>query len=97
MYNTFMTEERIRCTSQELEEFRKSRVWLEIAGRLEARRDGLADELDVADNELDVKLIQRERRVLKALLMLPEILLEMLQLQDENEKELSDAEDYANE
>lgn len=84
MYNT---EEQIRCSRTELEEFSKSRVWLEMRSWLEARRDRLADDLDLAGNEVEIQLIQRERRVLRDLLRLPELLMELLLLHTKEEHE----------
>ena len=77
-------DDRFFCTADDLLKFKEGRVWAEIKSWLDARREALADAMDNAD-ESGFKLLQCERRVLKDLLNLPDLIISQLELKASNE------------
>jgi len=87
-----IVDDHFHCNADEMEEFKKSRVWRELTSWLKDRREGLADELDRAETESEIRLIQRERRVLRDLLELPDLVIATLAVRDANaDKDENDA------
>lgn len=75
---TIYFEDTFHATLDEMERGKESRFWREIRSWVEERRVGLADQYDAAADESEVRLIQRERRVLQELLELPDLVIAAL-------------------
>ena len=75
---TIYFEDEFHATLDEMERGKESRFWREVRSWIEARRAGLADQYDAAGDEAEVRLIQRERRVLQELLELPDLVIAAL-------------------
>lgn len=81
---TVLIDDTFHCSVQDLTEFAESRVWREMRTWLEARRSRLADDMDNAENEVALKLISCERRVLRDMLELPQLIMDTLNVRDNN-------------
>lgn len=79
-------EDEFFASAYDVEEFIQSRIWREMVSWLKARRERLADDLDSAATELELKLIQRERSALRDMMDLPTLILSTLQQRGANEE-----------
>ena len=77
-------DDRFFASVDDMVKFKEGRVWAELQSWLNARREALADMMDNAD-EAGFKALQVERRVLKDLLNLPDLIISQLELKASNE------------
>lgn len=80
-----LIDDKYYATIDEMVRFKESRGWREVKSWLTARRETLADMMDEAADD-EFKLLRNERRVLRDLLELPELIISQLELQGHNEE-----------